>query len=287
MITDVKYVDEKKCFLIVCDTCGNERWYYGSQCGYGTRKYCSRSCVNNGRKKPNHVKKRLSEMFKGKNNPFYGKNHSEKNKEIMRAAASTSWEKRKERKGKDFDAWYECFCEKQRGENNPFYGKSHTKEAKNKMSISKADLIASGNFSVNSMRGLKGWYFSVKMDQKFYYDSFYERLRMIMLDEDDNVLCWTKKHKIKIPYQILNCTKHFVPDFLITKKDSPKRIIEEIKGYEKFQIKEAKLISLKGFAENNNFLWNWITRSEFTKMCLDYFGKSYRNLLKEFKENKQ
>lgn len=65
-----------------------------------------------GYKFSQETRQRQSEIRQGELNSFYGKRHSEEQKQ--------KWSK--ERKGK------------QAGKNNPFYGKHHTEEAKSKMS---------------------------------------------------------------------------------------------------------------------------------------------------------
>ena len=72
----------------------------------------SNSIALKGNKWSESQKKLMSEMFTGEGNPFYGKHHSEKTKQLIS----------EHRKGK---------CA---GENHPMYGKHHTEDALQKMS---------------------------------------------------------------------------------------------------------------------------------------------------------
>ena len=78
--------------------------------------------------------KKISNMFKGKGNPFYGKTHSEETKQKIGEA----------NKGNSYKKGFKCsekIKQKMRdnhldynGKNNPFYGKTHSEETKQKIS---------------------------------------------------------------------------------------------------------------------------------------------------------
>jgi len=80
--------------------------YYTPKLLYNVRLECVNS--NQGITFPEETKKKMSEAHNGKNNPMYGKHHSEKARERI--------------------------SEAKRGENHPMYGKHHSKEAKEKIS---------------------------------------------------------------------------------------------------------------------------------------------------------
>lgn len=63
---------------------------------------------------------------------------------------------------------------------------------------------------------------------------------MKKLDDDINVLSWTKKHSIVIKYKHDGILKSYIPDFLIEYVDGSK-IIEEVKGY----IEDIEVFKLK------------------------------------------
>jgi hypothetical protein len=276
MLLEEKIENGIKKFLIKCDSCQHTQWYTGGKCKYGRRKFCSRSCINKGREKPAHVREKLSSMFVGSGNPFYGKSHSEENKKIMREAGIAAWDTHKARLGNHFADWFDEFCQNQRGKQNGFYGKTHSTESRAQMSETKAKLISEGKITLKGHRGIKGWFYSTKMQQQFYYDSFYELLRMKMLDADDNIVSWTKRHGIRIPYMLSEQNKYYVPDFLIEEVNANKKVIEEVKGYEPPQKKYLKYAALNKFASGNNMLWRRIEYAELNIMCQKFFGKSYQ-----------
>lgn len=278
-------------FLIKCNSCGVEIWYVGSKCRYGKRKFCSIKCINVGRSRSEEWKYNLSKRNSGKNNPFYGKIHSVET--LLKIKEKGSWKDiLKDKFGNDFDTWYKLYCENQAklGKSNPFYGKKHSDEAKLKMSEIKASQIADGTLVCkNFNRGIKGWYHSYKMNENFYYDSFYEYIRMKMLDEDNLIVSWTKRHGIKIKYWINDVAKYYVPDFLIKTNDG-KTIIEEIKGYEAPDKLEAKITALKKFVGdsvisvqvNSNLICRIIKYQELNTMCLEKYNHGLTYLRKQF-----
>lgn len=128
----------------------------------------------------------------------------------------------------------------------------HTEEHKQRMSvllkgrkITWADKIRKSHWSKSekaqeiidkmirtnsSWRSKRGWYTSTKTGIKEYYHSSYELQRMQELDNDDEVVNWTKKHGITISYHWKGSQRKYVPDFLIEFQDSTK-LLEEVKGY--------------------------------------------------------
>lgn len=284
MIIEQKKIDGRKYFLIQCDYCKNVKMYPGSKCGNGTRKYCSLICINKGKKRSDVWKQEISKRFSGSNNPFFGKNHSEQSKNKMKGSHD-SWNSTKNKLSKEeYDIWYKKYCESLSGKNNHFYGKHHSPQTRKHLSEVRAKLIADGTIDLKpSHYGLKGYYFSTKMNEMFRYDSLIEYLRMKMLDMDENVISWTKRHGIKIPYILNGIQKYYVPDFLINNS-----IIEELKGYEEQNKKMAKLTILKSYCKNNNFKCNILTYQNIDLLCDQIFGKRINVLRKEYhEENKK
>jgi hypothetical protein len=80
VIIKIERIENKKYYLIQCDTCFLTKWYLQNKCNNGKRKFCSMKCINSGRSHTKEWKKNMSEKNSGVNNPFYGKKHSEENK---------------------------------------------------------------------------------------------------------------------------------------------------------------------------------------------------------------
>jgi dCMP deaminase len=84
------------------------------------------------------------------------------------------------------------------------------------------------NFNPNS-KYKKGYYVSMRDNEKKWFDSSYELSRMKQLDLDDSVMDWSKNN-IKIKYIGEDDKEHtYTPDLLIKYNDGVV-VIEEIKG---------------------------------------------------------
>lgn len=284
MIVEQKKIDGRKHFLIECDFCKKRNLYSGSKCGNGSRKYCSLVCINTGKKRSDKWKMEISERFSGATNPFFGKKHSEQTKEKMKSSTHDSWNATKRRLSKEeYDIWYADYCASLSGKNNHFYGKHHSLETRKHLSEVRANLIADGTIDIKpSHYGLKGYYFSTKMNEMFRYDSLIEYFRMKMLDIDDNVISWTKRHKIRIPYILNGVQKNYVPDFVINNS-----IIEELKGYEEEAKKKAKLDILKDYCNKNNLECSILSYEDIDVLCNKIFGKRINVLRKEYHKERK
>lgn len=84
------------------------------------------------------------------------------------------------------------------------------------------------NFNTNS-HYKKGYYISMRNNEKRWFDSFYELSRMKQLDMDDNVKEWSK-NKIKIKYIGEDNKEHIYTPDLLVKYNNNVEVIEEIKG---------------------------------------------------------
>jgi hypothetical protein len=156
---------------------------------------------------------------------------------------------------------------------NGMLGNHHTIEARAKMSNSKAVAISNGTFDIKSNnRGKKSWYFSDKNNCWVYADSILELARMHELDTDINVVSWTKKHGIRIPYVYDGINRTYVPDFLIHGVTGT-RHIEEVKGRMQ-EIDIAKEAQVKVYCEDNSIIYR-LTRMKDVP--------NYKKLVKEMK----
>lgn len=153
------------------------------------------------------------------------------------------------------------------------FGRAFTQETKQKMSNTRSSLIAQGKIDINSNnRGNKNWYKSTKSSKIYHADSSLELLRMIQLDADENVVSWTKRHGIQIPYEYNGNTKNCIPDFLIHTKQAGV-IIEEVKG----RVTEVEIIkknAIRNYCIKNGYSFRFITQKEIDK------NGEYRNFLK-------
>src|SRR5690606_34543047 len=275
-------------FLIKCHTCDKEQWLSGKNCNFGARKYCSRSCINKGRKHTDKWKETISKRNTGHDNPFFGKKHSKKSKKIMSESHtcenSLKAVKTKELSEIDFKKYWASYVSKFTGENNHFFGKTHTKETREHLSKTRSKLISNGVLNLKPNHyGLKGYYTSKKSGETFRFDSFVEYLRMIIIDNDAGVLTWTKRHGIRIPYEMDGITKNYVPDLLITLIDGY-ITIEEVKGYENTQKKEAKFNALKSYCKDKEIGCSIVLYKDVKDICPHHFGKSIDTLRSMYKK---
>jgi len=272
--------------LFKCETCGNTKWMKEPVARYGDKKYCSRKCIPfEDFRHTEEWKQEMSNRNSGKGNPFYGKHHTEETKDIIRLTAD-SWNKTKETLSpEEYKIWYDKYCSSLSGENNHFFGKKHSEDSKKQMSETRSQLIADGCIDIKPAHyGLKGDYYSTKMNETFRFDSFIEYLRMKMLDIDETVIAWTKKHHIRIEYNY-NGSKNYIPDFLITYQN--KIVLEELKGYEADeQKKQAKFAILKEYCAKHNIIPNILSCKDIDKLCKTYFGKRLNILRKMYHKEK-
>jgi hypothetical protein len=247
-----------------CPNCGKLKIYktkLGWKRSVDENKLCM-SCTKTGMKFSDEVNKKKGRS--GNENGFYGKAHStDSKKKMSESLLNPNSNFQKWIKSDEAKKLYQTYSEVRVGEGNHFYGKMHSKEVKEWMSTIKTEQIASGelNVLVNAW-GNKGSYKSIKTNLVEFYHSELELVRMKMLDNNDNVIYWTKKHGIRIPYIYKGITKNYVPDFLITNSDDSKTI-EETKGYDsKAKLKKE---ALEKYCKENNFTYNWIEQNELNE----------------------
>lgn len=157
---------------------------------------------------------------------------------------------------------------------NPMKNKTHSIEARIKMSKIKTKQIANNEINIKSNnRGRKGWYHSLKNNSNFYFDSLLEKFRMIQLDNDVNVLEWTKNHGIRIEYIYKNLQKITVPDFYI-KYCNGDVFVEEVKGWVK-EVEIIKKIATENYCLKKNINYRFLTQKQINK------NGEYRKFIKE------
>lgn len=244
-----------------CPKCGKLKVYKtrtGWRLAVSENRLCMK-CTKTGIRYSDEVNKKKGRA--GEANPFYGKHHSEESKrKMMESIKDPNGDYQKWINSAEAIEFYKTHSEDMSGENNPFYGKEHKKEVKELMSNIKTEQIASGELNIlRNAWGNKGSYESTKTNVIELYDSELELVRMRMLDNDTDVIHWTKKHGIRIPYLYNGITKNYVPDFLITYEDGTKSL-EETKGYDsKATLKKE---ALKKYCKDNGFTYSWIEQNE-------------------------
>lgn len=170
---------------------------------------------------------------------------------------------------------------KNSGKNNGMYGKKQSKKTREKRSITIASKIANGEFKHKANNFKKGWYFSEKMKEKFWYDSSWEYLRMQILDIDENVISWTKRHGIRIQYKDKNIIRNYIPDFLINGNT-----IEEIKGnFNNKKNLKLKIKALKKYCKIHNFKYNLVYDKDLKILCENFLRENFKNYIFKLKNN--
>ncbi len=251
---------------------------------YKNKKFCSQICYSKypksnltSLKKSNSLKKYYSE------NEVWNKGKTKDNNNSLKKMSESMKVSEKHKKSITSDDYRKKQSLLSSGENNGFYGRKHTKLSRKKMSEKRASDISTGIFDITTRYGIKGVYYSNKNKTDFRYDSFWELLRMKILDMDEAVLSWNKKHGIKIPYKYKGAIKHYVPDFLIEYSNGI-MVLEELKGYEKKDKKNLKFKSLKKYCKYNSLFTSIVEYKEMNELCIEFFDKSINVLRKEFKE---
>jgi hypothetical protein len=216
----------------------------------GLKILCSRKCQVEwqkysmiGEKNPNYGNRKPN-MFK----------HTDEVKKIIKQKVKESWEK-KERLEKHL-----AFFDRHRLEDGSMDW--HTDEFRTKISIANLNRLKN-----NSNIYCNGEYLSNKTKQLEFYDSNWELLRMVELDNDDGVKFWTKRHKIYVEYEFNGQIRRHIPDFYIVKSDD-NVFIEEIKGWSKDEEKLKKqILAIKEYCFNNNitYLINFFTEKNKDK----------------------
>ena len=214
---------------------------------YSNKIFCSISCSNTSKNKTTNKDNNV------------GRHHTEEHKEYMsnkmmgRIFSDETIEKMTKNHWANGDKREATIISFKKN----YWGNHEVAEnAKNNMSNSRLDLISEnlGNFF-----GLKGYYISKKTGNREIYDSLYEFKRMLDFDFDDDVLFWTKKHKLKLGYEYNNKKCNFLPDFFIEYKN--KKVFEEVKSSytEKIFVEKnnKKKEILNDYCSKNNFIFFW------------------------------
>ena len=118
-------------------------FYYSSKGVVRTEEYKKKMSERlKGREiKPEWIEKAKQNRrcYNGENNPFYGKEHSQETKELLKQRTTETWKKQPHPwiGRKHSEETKQKFRENNKGENNPNYGKVTPKEVRNKIGQSK------------------------------------------------------------------------------------------------------------------------------------------------------
>lgn len=181
------------------------------------------------------INSKLSKLFLGELNPFYGKIHS---KEVIK-----------------------ILSEKALGRPSAFKGKTHSDETKAAASIRMIlYCIEHGNTADKFSK--KGTYFSEKNKTTIKYDSSYELTAFEKLEHDDKVISY-EKCNFYIPYK-LDIQRNYLPDIIVVFKDSPTTVIEIKPKYKLIHEKpeyKAKFLAALTYCKLKN--WKFRVWTEF------------------------
>jgi hypothetical protein len=214
------------------------------------RKFCSVECQCSWQK--------YSKL--GENNGNYGKKnkwgyHDDKMRLLISAKITKSWEK-DSRVIKHNEA-------RERFKLINGYLPTNSPSAREKRSEQNVKKYSETGHLTTYKNCKRGYYKSKKSGIEEYFHSSWEEKLMKLLDDDLNVVSWTKKHNIVIKYKHDGIFKSYLPDFFIEYLDGSK-VIEEVKGYidniEIFKLKKnacEKFCLENGFKYKINFMKNY------------------------------
>jgi len=134
-----------------------------------------------------------------------------------------------------------------------------TEEYKNRL----ANYVKENPDCVKSHKRFKvGNYFNKYIEDNEYHHYGYELRFMKFLDKQENVIFWTKRHKIFIKYEFNGVVHEYWPDFLINLVDGIILLIE-LKGYEEDVDKlNAKIIAGENYCNQNKYTYKIIFQKD-------------------------
>ena len=239
-----------------CDSCGKEKTNLLSQMIKKKRHFCDMQCRGKAGCTP-EIKMKMSISHKG---------YKPSAESIEKSAAG-------HRGNKHTDETKERI----RITNT---GKKRSEETLMKMSIAQSKVISEG--LKNPGIGINGHYTSAKTSVIEWYSSLYELIYMIILDNDDSVVSWTKKHKITIEYEKPGVgTRSYTPDFKLTMSDGSIKVIET-KGYVNDTV-QVKFSALESYCLERSWTCELISAKELRVIVPKFFnGDSFSKTYNKF-----
>jgi dCMP deaminase len=171
-------------------------------------------------------------------------------------------------------------CKYESCENYLYVSEKETKKYCSRLCYKKGYNEDRQNFNSDS-RYKKGYYISMRNGKKMWYDSSWELKRMKKLDNDKNVIEWSK-NKLKIKYKGEDGNYHiYTPDLLVIYKDGT-RVIEEIKG--RMTTRDVlKMEYAIPFLKKMNIKYRLIQKIDiFEKNYIEPIIEEYQNKFGEF-----
>lgn len=150
----------------------------------------------------------------------------------------------------------------------------------------KEKILNNDNYINRKGKYKKGWFKSTKTGAWEFFESSYEYIRFLQLDEDSNVIFWHKNRTQTIKYQRYEVkTDSFheadcIPDIFILDVDG-KLYIEELKGTEISVNSWLKADAIKDFCEKNNMIFKYKMYEDI--MTNDYWVRIHKEFIKNYK----
>jgi hypothetical protein len=143
------------------------------------------------------------------------------------------------------------------GNLHPFFGKKRSDNSKLKQSISLSKTIMSGKF--NPLGNHKsGYMYHEKFESTIFYRSSYEKFFLELCIEDETVTN-VKSSPFMIRYEN---SRHYIPDFLITKNE--KLFLIEVKPLRLIESVSKKTDAAIKFCEERNITFQFFTEKNIT-----------------------
>lgn len=196
------------------------------------------------------VSERMKENMKNGNHPFMREDVREASRERMIKRNKTNEQKeivKKVMTGRKFDdEWKRKISEGHKG-------LTHTEETKKKISETKKQKISNREYKYVPGK-IKGYYYSLKMNENFSYRSNLELKYYKVLDENKNIKKWSCE-TIIIPYTLNGKSHSYFPDVFIEDTKELVEINSRMIWYLNKQKKEAKAEAARKYCKERGWTY--------------------------------
>jgi hypothetical protein len=210
-------------------------------------------------------KQQYSEMNSGKGNPFFGKKQSIKSKKIMSdnhadfTGDKNPLVKWLSKDPKNRESYKEIF--KKSWNDRCLKDKNYKRNFREKVSKAISKVYLEGFNPYTNCR--KGWFKSIKFNNKFYYCSSYEKRFLEYCESSENIRALQKLHFV-IPYKDgREISRNYFPDFLVNDK-----IVVEIKPKSMLNHNnnQYKIEAGKKYCQENKYEYKLIMEKELENL---------------------